>query len=227
MNHGSFKDSSLLFRTLESFHALEDFSLRIRSTNAASMSDDPHLRWPPILRRLSLSGRVDYNHSLFNFRFPWQLTHLTIGKCYNLEKLVLFRWLKATGQFLQYFRILELASDSHVHPVRPYARDAFDTKGIIKLLPKVRYIRISHHYLTDDFFNGLEREKRSICHKEQAVYPLEVFEIDCQSICGKYFEMHPPYDIWFVYQAVRRNLIHLKVFRIYDYLSLKRDMFGS
>lgn len=196
-------DLRIIYRSLNGFCDLEELHFPIQTTHFDITNISPCPEWPKTLKRLYLAGMIDYFHPLYIGGFSSTLTHLTIGRCPGIRKEYILRWLKLTGRNLESFQI------SGRCPGRNSVEYLDD---IIKFMPRLRQLKISHEYISENFFK-FESEETDVLRSKIKHHPLELLELGCQDT----FE---PVDLanltaFMVLVAFHYGFGNLKIFRFH------------
>ena len=117
----------------------------------------------------------------------------------------IYRWLESNGGTLQYFRISEPYPDNNSNGY---------LDEIIKFMPRLRHLNISHEYISEEFFETFGSGAIEFHSSKPTNHPLEILELDFQNVyrVGNAANLRPS----MVLRAFNRGLGNLKIFRYHS-----------
>ena len=206
-------DLRIIYRSLNGFRQLEELHFPIHTTHYEITNLRPCPAWPKTLKRLYLAGMIDYSHSLYKGGFPSTLTHLTVERCPGVRKEYILRWLKSTGRNLEFFEVSGRCPDRNSGE---YLDD------IIKFMPRLRQLKISHEHISESFFK-FQSEDTDVPRSRIKHHSLEHLELGCQDS----FALANPANLKasMVFDAFCFGFGNLKVFRYHRRLGWSDEPF--
>ena len=214
MSQTSQLDLRVIFRSFPNLQRLKELCFpndttnnimrypRYQHTTHVNARYQPCPEWPPALRKLYLAGTTGHPEPLFRGGFPSNLTHLAIGRCPGIRNNDIYHWLESTGKSLQYFQVGDAFRDI---PLDGYL------DNIIKFMPRLRHLSITHAFISELFFKSFRDEAHDVDSPDYIHHPLEILEIDFQTV---WYE-DTPLDLQasMVLDAFHSGLGNLKVLR--------------